>query len=71
MPPIVNIDKCSKCGMCVSVCPQDVFFASRPREIPVVSYPEECWHCNACVQDCPTEDAIKLRIPFPMFLPYK
>ncbi len=71
MPPIINERKCITCGMCVKICPQDVFFGSQKKQIPVVSYPEECWHCNACVVDCPVEGAIKLRIPLPMQIVYK
>lgn len=71
MPPIINKDKCTACGVCASVCPQDVFFASEKKKIPVISYPEECWHCNACVADCPFNGAIKLRIPLPMQICFK
>ena len=71
MPPIINKRKCIACGVCVNVCPQDVFFGSRKKQTPVVSYPEECWHCNACVVDCPVKGAIKLRIPLPMQIVYK
>ena len=71
MPPIINEDKCTACGICANGCPQDVFFGSKNKEIPVVSYPEECWHCNACVLDCPAEGAISLRIPLPMLIVYK
>jgi len=70
MPPIVDEEKCTKCGNCVDVCQMDVFFASKENEIPVVSYPEECWHCNACVLECPSE-AVTLRIPLPAMLCYK
>jgi adenylylsulfate reductase subunit B len=70
MPPIINKDKCSYCGMCVNICSEDVFFGSKEEKIPVVSYPEECWHCGACVLDCPAE-AIRLRIPLPMMVCYK
>ena len=68
MPPVIDKDKCPACGVCANVCPQDVFFDSKPKEIPLISYPEECWHCNACVLDCPVEGAIKLRIPLPMLI---
>ena len=68
MPPVINKDNCTKCGKCAAICPQDVFFDSKEKEVPVVSYPEECWHCNACVLDCPVEGAIRLRIPFPMMM---
>ena len=71
MPPVINDDKCVSCGTCVDNCPQDVFFGSEENEIPVVNYPQECWHCNACVLDCPVEGAITLRIPLPMQIVYK
>ena len=71
MPPIINEDKCKACGVCAENCPQDVFWGSEKKKIPVVSYPEECWHCNACVLDCPVEGAIRLRIPLPLNIVYK
>ncbi|MBI4330979.1 MAG: ferredoxin, partial [Chloroflexi bacterium] len=40
-------------------------------EVPVVRYPDECWHCNSCVYECPAEGAIRLRIPLPMMVLYK
>ena len=70
MPPVINEDRCTACGTCVNVCPQDVFFGSKKKAIPTIAYPDECWHCNACVLDCP-EDAIELRIPLPMLMCYK
>ena len=71
MPPIINNQKCTACGKCVDICPQDVFFGSERKKTPVITYPEECWHCNACVLDCPIEGAISLRIPLPMHICYK
>ena len=71
MPPIINKSKCTKCGVCVDICSEDVFFGSKKKEFPVVTYPEECWHCNACVIDCPVEGAIRLRIPLPAMICYK
>ena len=71
MPPVINEDECSSCGKCVDICSEDVFFGSKKREIPTVTYPEECWHCNACVLDCPGEGAIRLRIPLPLMIVYK
>lgn len=71
MPPVINKDKCTACGVCVNVCTMDVFFGSERRMVPVVSYPEECWHCTACVLDCPVEGAIRLRIPLPLSICYK
>ena len=28
MPPIIDKEKCSCCGECADICPQDVFFGS-------------------------------------------
>ncbi|MFC1867115.1 ferredoxin family protein [Thermodesulfobacteriota bacterium] len=71
MPPIINRDTCIACGTCVDICPQDVYFGSSESEIPVVRYPEECWHCDACVLKCPVEGAVRLRIPLPAMILYK
>lgn len=71
MPPVIEKDKCIACGTCVDLCQMDVFADSKDNEVPVVSYPEECWHCNACVLECPAEGAIRLRIPLPAMLLYK
>ena len=71
MPPIINRERCTACHRCVDVCPQDVFWGSRKKEVPVISYGEECWHCNACVQECPEEGVVRLRIPLTAMLLYK
>ncbi len=71
MPPVLNKELCDGCGKCVEVCLTDVFFGTEQGKIPVVTYPQECWHENACVQDCPIEGAIKLRIPLQMMVIYK
>jgi len=71
MPPVIDESKCTGCGKCVNICSEDVFFGSKKKEIPVVTYPEECWHCNACVFECPVEGAIRLRIPLPLLICYK
>jgi len=71
MPPIIDDEKCTACGTCVDMCPQDVFFGSEEGDIPVVAYPEECWHCDACVLECPVEGAVSLRIPLPAMILYK
>jgi adenylylsulfate reductase subunit B len=71
VPPIIDEERCSRCGKCAEVCSEDVFFGSKKKEIPVISYGEECWHCNACVLDCPVEGAIRLRIPLPNTVAFK
>lgn len=71
MPPIIDEKLCIRCGICVNVCPQDVFFGSKRKKVPKITNPDECWHCNACVLDCPKKGAIKLRIPLPMSICYR
>ena len=71
MPPEINYDTCTGCGKCVEFCTEDVFFGSKKGEKPVVTYPEVCYHCYCCVMECPVENAIWLRIPLTMMVPYK
>ena len=71
MPPIIEERKCSHCGKCVDVCTEDVFFGSKKKQVPQITYPHECVYCNACVEECPVKGAIRLRLPLPMMLMYK
>jgi NAD-dependent dihydropyrimidine dehydrogenase PreA subunit len=70
MPPIINKRKCNKCGLCTEVCPVDVYYGSKKKEIPTVSYGEDCYFCSACILECPN-NAITLRFPlyaYPSYL---
>lgn len=67
MPPVIDEEKCIKCGKCVDICMMDVFFGSKEGEVPTIAYPEECSHFSCCVQICPV-GAIKLRIPLPLMI---
>lgn len=65
MPPVIDPALCKKCGRCADICNSHIFYFNRDtREVPVVRYPEECWHCDCCVLECPAK-AITLRIPLP------
>jgi adenylylsulfate reductase, subunit B len=70
MPPIIDRAKCQACGVCMEICPTDVYFGSAQDKVPSIQYPEECWHCKACVNDCPHQ-AISLRVALPMLVVYK
>lgn len=70
MPPVIDKEKCIGCGLCVEICPCEVFDIDHaPKTVPVVLYPRECWHCNACVLDCRAH-AIELRLPLTHMLLY-
>ncbi len=71
MPPIIDVSKCTACGKCVDICTEDVFYGSKPGEIPVVTYPKECVHFSGCVYECPVPGAIRVRVPLPVMLVYK
>jgi adenylylsulfate reductase subunit B len=70
MPPVIDVDKCTRCGKCVDICTEDVFYGSKEGEIPIITYPKECSHFSGCVYECPV-GAISLRIPLPVLLVYK
>ncbi|MEW6624260.1 MAG: mercury methylation ferredoxin HgcB [Bacillota bacterium] len=46
-------EKCTGCGMCLNVCPHDVFFLNG-RTIQIKDK-DNCMECGACVKNCPFE----------------
>jgi NAD-dependent dihydropyrimidine dehydrogenase PreA subunit len=60
VPRIVrDADLCKRCGICVAVCPADVFVAGHDG-LPVVAHPALCIWCARCETYCP-DYAIRLR----------
>jgi 2-oxoglutarate ferredoxin oxidoreductase subunit delta len=43
---------CKACGICVAICPKDVF-DRRDDGKPVVARPEDCTNCGLCEIMCP------------------
>ena len=66
MPPKIYPKLCNNCGICMDVCPMDVF--AEGAKTPIVAYPDECWSCGACELDCP-KNAVKVVLP--VFLKWK
>ncbi|MCL4459716.1 MAG: ferredoxin family protein [Chloroflexi bacterium] len=60
MPPKVNPELCTGCGICIEYCPEDVL-RLEDGEV-VLKYPEECWQCGVCKLECP-EEAIEMVFP--------
>ena len=50
-------EKCNGCGMCVKVCPHEVFELSG-RKSHIINR-DYCMECGACAMNCP-EDAISV-----------
>jgi len=57
LPPKVDLDKCSGCGTCADVCPNEVFEVADDKS--QVVRPDDCTACEQCVSECP-EEAITL-----------
>ena len=57
MPPIIDPDKCTGCGVCVEDCPNEVLALKDDRSS--VCDADECVECGVCVDNCP-EEAIAL-----------
>ena len=70
MPPVIDEQKCVRCGTCANICNSAILLFDRKSPAPPqVVFPEECWHCEACVVDCPA-DAIHMRFPLAYSLMY-
>jgi NAD-dependent dihydropyrimidine dehydrogenase PreA subunit len=52
LPPKVDLEKCTGCGTCADVCPNEVFEVDDKSQ--VVS-PDDCSGCEQCVSECPEE----------------
>ena len=58
----IDYSLCVNCKICYNVCPLDVYTWDEKLRLPVVSYPDECYHCGVCEIDCPSV-CIDLQLP--------
>lgn len=49
----VDAEKCTGCGECVDICPDDVY--ELQDEKSVVVNPEDCADCESCLEVCEHE----------------
>ena len=56
--PKINSDLCTKCGICVSSCPEDALFQKDEKSIPEVQQ-IFCEGCGICKYECP-EKALEM-----------
>ena len=63
--PVINEEKCTQCGRCVSLCPakpKALSFSNGRKQPPQYTY-EHCIRCYCCQEVCPDE-AIFIKTPF-------
>lgn len=46
-------DKCISCGICIDVCPHEVFAWQEPGKV-IMQDKDHCMECGACALNCPT-----------------
>jgi NAD-dependent dihydropyrimidine dehydrogenase PreA subunit len=54
MIEIVSANRCTKCGICVKVCPTNVFDGI-VGEVPVIARQSDCQTCSMCEVYCPAD----------------
>lgn len=47
----LEAEKCTGCGMCINVCPHNVFELANGKARVVTR--DSCMECSACMQNCP------------------
>ena len=52
MPPIIDKNRCKACGICVELCPKDVFDTDDLGR-PIVARLADCTTCLFCERHCP------------------
>ncbi|MCX8110829.1 MAG: mercury methylation ferredoxin HgcB [Syntrophorhabdaceae bacterium] len=48
---LLDDNRCTSCGMCIEVCPRDVFKRNGKRVMIVDR--DACMECGACMMNCP------------------
>ena len=61
-------ERCTGCGVCFAICPQDVFRLDHQTRKAVIKYPADCVACWSCEMFCPAH-CIKVSEPRPLKLP--
>ncbi|MDT8357219.1 MAG: 4Fe-4S binding protein [Methanomicrobiaceae archaeon] len=51
--PVLDPEKCSKCGMCILLCPEGCIEAEDD-DLPKVDF-TYCKGCGLCTEECPQE----------------
>jgi len=57
--PQIDATKCTGCGLCIRICPNQVL--AMRREWAIVAKPGACNYSGACQEACPTQ---AITLPF-------
>ena len=49
----LNKEKCTVCGICLEVCPHNVFAMAKPTV--EITDKDACMECGACASNCPSQ----------------
>jgi ferredoxin len=60
---------CKKCGLCVEICPEELFVRAGPGDLPRIPRQKACIACGHCVSVCPSGAILHLDFPEEDWLP--
>ncbi|MBI9051841.1 MAG: 4Fe-4S binding protein [Anaerolineaceae bacterium] len=49
--PIINKQRCTRCGQCISQCPTQA--VEMIDQYPMIVHPAQCTYCGICEEICP------------------
>lgn len=59
MIELIDYERCNRCGVCMDVCPTDVFRRREAGGDFYIGYLDDCQACFNCELECP-KDAIRV-----------
>lgn len=62
MPAVINKNRCTGCGVCVNLCPYEVFEFDPKGEKAEATTSSRCVCCFLCEDSC-TFGAIQVKVP--------